>query len=117
MACRERIEELAERSQGLPLTGRGLAEAVYVAARVDRADLLERQLTRLAPREELADAPAVGASGVDIPDAGREELVRGKARRGAGLSQDRGEMSERIPLERGGILGGQPSGQCVIHFR
>ena len=63
MACHERIEELAERSQGLPLNGRGLAEAVYVAARVDRADLLERQLTRLAPREELADAPIVGATG------------------------------------------------------
>ena len=117
MACHERIEELAERSQGLPLAGRGLAEAVYVGVRDARADLLERQLTRLAPREELADAPIVGATGVGVPDADREELVRGKTRRGAGLSQDRGEMSERIPLERGGTLGGQPSGHCVIHFR
>ena len=53
----------------------------------------------LAPLEEVADAATVGTTRMGVPDASGEELVRGKARQGPGVFQERGKMNVARPTE------------------
>ena len=117
VARHEDVEELAERREGHLLAGDRRAIPVDEASGGARTDLLERETVLLAPLQELANGPAVGPPRVDVPHSGGEELVRGEARLGARLPEDRGKEAGRRPNERGrigGVLGGRHT--TIIHF-
>ena len=89
MAGDERVEEMTQSRQSLVLGGSAARQLVDEAASQTWAHLVEFERLILAPGEEPTHVTSVGSPGMRIRKARLKELVRGKARGGAGAREDR----------------------------
>ena len=88
VAADEGVEEVAQSGQSLVLVGGLAGELLDEAAGGSWRDLPQLESLGLAPGEELADGPGVGAPGVGAGDLRREELIGRKAGGFPGAHED-----------------------------
>jgi hypothetical protein len=81
--------------------GMGLLPGLYIGRYVERPDCHQRQAAVLAPGEELAARPSIGAARVGVADMGGEEVDIAPRRLVAGRS-DKGGNDRSVDRHRDG---------------
>ena len=78
MTSHQGIEEVAQGGQVLIFGGAITGQLVKEAAGAAGGDVAKREVLVLAPGEEAANDPGVGAAGMGVRDPGGEELIGGE---------------------------------------